>query len=65
MFLMIPLVHRIRRSGHTEKLFANFQLSITELGFKWSNLFVARNMSEAGYEVFVSHWPELVRLSFH
>jgi len=65
MFLMIPLVDRIRQSGDRDELLANFQLSMTELGFKWSNMSIARNMAEAGYEVLVSNWPEAVRLKFH
>lgn len=65
MFMMILLVDRIRQSEDKAALLANFQLSMAELGFNWSNLSIAMNMTEVGYEVLVSNWPETVRLKFH
>lgn len=65
MFLMIPLVDRIRQSRDRGDVLSNFQLSMSDLGFRWSNLSIAVNMAEAGYEVLTSNWPEAVRLMFH
>lgn len=65
MFLMIPLIDRIRQSGDKAELLANFQRSMSELGFTWSNLSIAVNMAEVGYEVLISNWPEAVPLKFH
>lgn len=65
MFETIAQIDRIRASNNRAELSSNFQISMTELGFEWCNISIAKNMADADYEMLSSNWPEIIRLKFH